>query len=70
MTSGGEEVWDFMRLDIGQGGGCGSHCGQQEVTSKWLTMAHGQLKMPKMPQNVPKIPQNEPKMSKMQANCE
>ena len=24
MTSGGEEVWDFMRLGIGQGGGCGS----------------------------------------------
>ena len=28
MTSGGEEVWDFIRLDMGQGGGCGSTGGQ------------------------------------------
>ena len=56
MTSGGEEVWDFMRLDTGQGGGCGCQCGQQDVSSN--------------ASNVPKIPQNEPKLSKMQANCE
>ena len=24
VDPGGEEVWDFMRLGMGQGGGCGS----------------------------------------------
>ena len=27
VDPGGEEVWDFMRLSMGQGGGCGSKDG-------------------------------------------
>ena len=67
MTSVGEEVGDFMRLDMGQG------AVDPRVS---VRSTGGQLRapcqaiFPKMAQNVPKIPQNEPKMSKMQVNCE
>ena len=68
MTSGREEVWDFMRLDMGQGA-VDLSVGLSEINRR--SASRSMLgNIPQNASNVPKIPQNEPKMSKMQVNCE
>ena len=52
MTSGGEEVGDFMRLDMGQGGGCGSK-GLSEINRRSASRS--------MSGNIPTMAQNESK---------
>ena len=72
MTSGGEEVCDFMRLDMGQGA-ADPRVSVRSTRSVSHSMSPIFPKIAQWAQNastVPKIPQNEPKMSKMQVNCE
>ena len=66
MTSGGEEVWDFMRLDMGQWAvdprvSVRSTGGQLHAPCRAI--------FPKIAQNEPKMPQMCLKFPKMSLKC-
>ena len=76
MTSGGEEVWDFMRVDMGQGGAVRSK-GLSGINSTsasrymsgggcgGLSEINRRLASRSMSGNIPQMAQNELKMPQM-----